>query len=262
MPAKKPEEPRLVNPSALEARLRQVEQRIAERRAERATYLYRREQEPDKVAELDEMLAAVAREIAAAEQEKADITDTLPEATRKWSEYVQGGYLERLNADAQQVHFLGGELFELAKTIANHIEGLAPLLQQFQAVGAERANLAWGVIAAGTRKGRRPEGMRQLATMGTGAVTDLLAAALHKAGVGRLSPTTGIAVPPLPRYPARDGWVGQPGTRRRVGPDRTLEWHSPDADYIALAQEQLAREEAVLVAQMARSIEAVKEGSA
>lgn len=259
---KKTSPARPVNPSTLEPRLREVEQRLLGLKAERTTYLYRRESEPEKAAEIEELLFAVDRETAQAERDQQNLQDLHAEASRRWEEFMRDGYLGRLIEDRDEVAALGKELEKLAKAMAQHIEALGPMLEQFRAIGEERSNLAWGVISAGTERNRRPNNLRQLATMGDGALAYLLAATLHRAGVGRLAPTANITVPPLPRFPGQDGWVGQPGSRRQAHPDRTLEWHAPDADYVALAEARLANEEAVLFSQMARSIEAVQEGKA
>lgn len=250
----KPQAP--IDPAVFAPRIRQVEARVAALAGERTDLLYRREQEPSN-PDIDKMLASVESETAAANRERQNLIDTRDEAARRWTATAQTAYVARLEADRQQVVQLEGELFEIATRTAAHIEALRPFLEQFAALGQQRADLAWGVISAGTERNRRPEHLRSLAGMSTGAAAALITAAFQRAGVGTLGPTTGITLPAVPKYPARDGWAGSIGQRVRTGPDRTTPWHVPDVDIVALAAEELQRENGSLLATMRRAIDKV-----
>lgn len=262
MAAKQSKTPLPVDPAIFEPRIRQAEQTIAARRAEHADLLYRREQEPANAAELSDMLGQVKAELAAAEQERDDLIATREDAARRWTVSERAAMVDRLKADKGQVEQLGRELFEVAQSIAAYIEALRPMLETFVTLDQQRADLAWGVVNAGTERNRRPEGLRAFSMMSRGSCAALVTAAFQRAGVGSLGPTTGITLPQLPEYPLRDGWFGPVGSRVRISEDRSRPWHAPNADLVSLTAAELQRENAPLAATMWESIARVQEGGA
>lgn len=232
-----------IDPNTFEPSIRQAQMQEAALEGEKSDCLAQLAGAPND-EDLHELAVQLDREIASIKAKRERLVAAREEAVRRFTEANRHQFLRQLEQDRSEVAQLGAAMLEIASGIYANVVRLAPQIEQLRTLGAQRANLVWGIARAGSLTMQTREALRDLGTADRGALALLIQAAFRAAGVGEAGPTAGIEVPHPPHYP--------------MHATKTRDWGSDNADHRAVAKEGFAEAEQQLAKGLKTAIDAVR----